>query len=84
MSKERYFGSKKIEQVEDDPVLFEKILEDTANADPLYRPTNYWEVYSKSFVPDLKKWASVIFEAGKIAYWRPLIALTYFRGQSSA
>jgi putative sugar O-methyltransferase len=44
-----------ITQVEDDPVLFERMLQDTAVADPLYRPTNYWEVYSRIFVPEIRK-----------------------------
>ena len=44
-----------VEQVEDDPALLERMLEDTANADPLYRPTNYWEVYSRTFVSELRK-----------------------------
>lgn len=42
-------------QVEDDPELLELMLKDTRSAGSLYRPTNYWAVYEKTFLPQLRR-----------------------------
>lgn len=67
-----------MEQVEDDPALLERILENTANADPLYRPTNYWEVYSKTFVPELRKIGLHDFRSRKYGILRSFGAADIF------
>lgn len=42
-------------QVLDDPQLLKLMLEDTANATDIYKPTNYWAIYEKRFLPELQK-----------------------------
>jgi putative sugar O-methyltransferase len=41
-------------QVPDDPELLELMLSDSLSAAPLYQPTNYWMIYEKRFLPELK------------------------------
>ncbi len=42
-------------QVNDNFPLLEKMMIDLKNADNFYQPTNYWAVYEKIFLPELKK-----------------------------
>ena len=42
-------------QVIDEPQLLKLMLEDTTNAPDIYKPTNYWNVYKKKFLPELQK-----------------------------
>ena len=42
-------------QVADDPELLKKMLEDQDGCNDLYKPTNYWAFYEKTFVPELEK-----------------------------
>jgi putative sugar O-methyltransferase len=42
-------------QVSDDPQLLKLMLEDTAHAPDIYKPTNYWAVFEKKFLPELQK-----------------------------
>lgn len=42
-------------QVEDDPRLLELMLQDIRSAGPMYQPTNYWAVYEKTFLPELRR-----------------------------
>ena len=42
-------------QVLDDPKLLKLMLEDTKQSSDYYKPTNYWEVYEKVFLPELEK-----------------------------
>ena len=46
--------SKKIIQIEDNSVLLQEMWEAQLKADPLYKPGNYWDTYSKVFIPELK------------------------------
>lgn len=43
-------------QVEEDHPLLERMLEDTRSAPAIYQPTNYWAVYEKRFLPELRRW----------------------------
>ena len=38
----------------DDPDLLDLMMQDMGAADPQYRPGNYWEVYARRFLPELK------------------------------
>jgi len=49
---EEYVG---VEQVEDDHELLDLMMQDMLNGPSIYRPTNYWTVYEKKFLPELKK-----------------------------
>lgn len=42
-------------QVDDDPLLLDKMMRDLDMADDIYKPTNYWKYYEKAFMPELKK-----------------------------
>jgi putative sugar O-methyltransferase len=42
-------------QVSDDPALFEELLRRERAASKLYRPTNYWNSYAETFVPELRR-----------------------------
>lgn len=42
-------------QVSDNPGLLHLMLDDTARAPDIYKPTNYWAVYEDSFLPELQK-----------------------------
>jgi putative sugar O-methyltransferase len=46
---------KDIYQVADDVDLLLQMMEDSSVADTLYKPTNYWIVYEKMFLPELLK-----------------------------
>ena len=48
---EEYVG---VEQVEDDHELLDLMMQDMLNGPSIYRPTNYWTVYEKKFLPELK------------------------------
>jgi putative sugar O-methyltransferase len=41
-------------QVLDNPQLLKLMVEDTAHAPDIYKPTNYWSVYEKRFLPELQ------------------------------
>ncbi len=41
-------------QVDDDCALLEKLWEAQKDADPLYKPGNYWETYAQVFLPELQ------------------------------
>lgn len=43
------------EQVADDLSLLNLMLADTMRAPDIYKPTNYWSVYEKRFLPELRK-----------------------------
>lgn len=43
-------------QVSDDPELLKLMLDDTAEASDLYKPTNYWAIYEKKFIPELQEY----------------------------
>lgn len=43
-------------QVQDDLRLLNDMMIDLNRADDLYKPTNYWQVYEKLFLPELKKY----------------------------
>ncbi len=45
----------KIIQLDDDLDLLDSMIQDQKKADELYRPTNYWETYMSSFLPELRK-----------------------------
>jgi len=40
-------------QVKDDPELLELMMQDLKSASGLYKPTNFWSVYEKKFLPEL-------------------------------
>jgi putative sugar O-methyltransferase len=42
-------------QVPDDLELLKLMLDDTNQAADIYKPTNYWSVYEKRFLPELQK-----------------------------
>lgn len=42
-------------QVADDSGLLAEMMDALSGADTLYRPTNYWSYYEKSFVPELQR-----------------------------
>lgn len=42
-------------QVLDNPQLLKLMLEDTKHVPDIYKPTNYWAVYEKKFIPELQK-----------------------------
>jgi putative sugar O-methyltransferase len=42
-------------QVADNPALLEQMLNDLRRAPEQYRPTNYWEVHAKRFLPELRR-----------------------------
>ncbi len=44
----------KLVSVLDNPQLLKLMLEDTAHAPDIYKPTNYWSVYEKKFLPELQ------------------------------
>ncbi len=41
--------------VDDDPALLDRMMRELVAAPELYRPTNYWAHYEKSFLPELKR-----------------------------
>jgi len=41
-------------QVKDDPELLELMMQDLKSASSLYQPTNWWSVYEKKFLPELR------------------------------
>jgi putative sugar O-methyltransferase len=41
-------------QVDDNPGLLEQMMNDLEKAPVLYQPTNYWKVYEKAFISELK------------------------------
>jgi len=41
-------------QVPDDPQLLEMMLADMNNGPDIFKPTNYWAVYEKRFLPELR------------------------------
>ncbi|MEA3402889.1 MAG: putative sugar O-methyltransferase [Armatimonadota bacterium] len=41
-------------RVRDDPELLELMMADMQEADALYRPTNYWAVYQRSILPEVR------------------------------
>jgi putative sugar O-methyltransferase len=41
-------------QVDDDPELLEKMMNDLSQAPVLYQPTNYWKVYENEFINELR------------------------------
>jgi putative sugar O-methyltransferase len=43
-------------QINDDPGLLEKMICDMNNCEELYKPTNYWAYYQRTFLPELKKY----------------------------
>lgn len=42
-------------QAPDDPQLLDLMLDDSIKAPDEYRATNYWDVYDRAFLPDLRK-----------------------------
>ena len=42
-------------QLSDDLDLLMLMMDDTANAAPLYRPTQYWKEYERRFLPELRR-----------------------------
>jgi putative sugar O-methyltransferase len=42
-------------QVPDDQALLDEMMRDVRDGDQLYQPTNYWAVYEKVFLPELKR-----------------------------
>src|SRR5215469_10196776 len=42
-------------QVLDKPDLLDIMMRDSRRAPDIYRPTNYWEVYEKRFLPELRE-----------------------------
>ena len=44
-----------MKQVLDDLNLLELMLRETQDCPELYRPTNYWELYEKKFLPELRE-----------------------------
>jgi len=43
-------------QISDDPELLKLMLEDTSESPDFYKPTNYWALYEKKFLPELEKY----------------------------
>lgn len=43
-----------IVQCEDDIKLLEQMWQEQSNADALYQPGNYWQVYAQTFLPELR------------------------------
>jgi putative sugar O-methyltransferase len=52
-------------QVEDAPGLLESMLNDLKQAPRLYQPTNYWEVYEKEFLHELRTLGLIDFRRRK-------------------
>jgi putative sugar O-methyltransferase len=42
-------------QVAENPALLQAMLEDLQNAPEVFRPTNYWAVYERRFLPELQR-----------------------------
>jgi hypothetical protein len=40
-------------QVADDPALLDLMMQDAAQASPLYRPAGVWSAYGEQFLPEL-------------------------------
>lgn len=43
-----------LNDIQDDPGLLKEMLADQEQASELYRPTNYWSVYARKFLPELE------------------------------
>jgi len=46
---------KKIEQVDDNLELLDLMMQDMEKVSDFYKPTNFWSIYEKKFLPELKK-----------------------------
>ena len=54
-----------MQQVDDDSELLNVMVTDLEHAADLYKPTNYWKVYEKTFLPELRRFGLRDFRSRK-------------------
>jgi putative sugar O-methyltransferase len=73
-------------EVADDGGLLELMMADLAAADPLFRPTNYWQYYERRFLPELRRLGlagfrrrhdSVLASFGAVDVVRPIASVEH-------